>query len=133
VAERQALKQRVEERLDAPIRRAQVIAQQPRLLAVTREQIAPQVEQLDVARALGHAKAHGGELQRDCAPGAATIEQRDLTIRLETDLAFEIHRRLLRSFDGYQPAAPRDRLERPSPAADARERGWRGPKRGSSR
>ena len=66
---REPRQQAVDVMLDAPVGRAEVLAQQPGLLAVAGEQIAAEVEHLLVADAGRDRHAHRRELEQDRADG----------------------------------------------------------------
>jgi hypothetical protein len=79
---------RVEEILDALIGRAEVAAEEARLLSVASEEIAGQVNELLVALVVGDRKTHGGNLEHDHAHQRAAIGHDDLTLGGQTDFAF---------------------------------------------
>ena len=78
--------------LDPPVGGAQVVGEEPGLLAVAGEEIAGELEDLLVARGLGgDLDPHGGELEEDGAGGGATVGEPDGAVGAESYGMFEVH------------------------------------------
>ena len=77
--------------LDSPVGRAEMVGEQPGLLAVAREEIACQVEHLLLPIVRGDPHAHGREFQQDRTDGGGSVWQPDRPIRPQSYSAFQLH------------------------------------------
>ncbi len=91
--------------LDSPVGGAEMVGEQPGLLAVAREEIARQVEHLLVAVVRRDPDAHGRELEQDQTDGSGSLRQPDRPIRIQSHNAFQLHACLPRVQEDNVPEA----------------------------
>ena len=77
--------------LDAAVGGAEMLGQKAGLLAIAREQVPRQMEELFISRVGGDARAHGRQLEQNRADGGPPVGQPHGAIRPESDGTLQLH------------------------------------------
>src|SRR5262249_20590092 len=91
LSEGRGRKESVDVVLDPAIGRAEVLGEEPGLLAVAGEEVAGQVEHLLVTRVGGDLDSHRGQLEQNRADSRAPLRQPRRPVRFESDGTFQLH------------------------------------------